>query len=100
MEIHNIEIKQRLDKTSSEEVQDLDISFVFNQGNKEYTADVTGQAFIKNKVVKEPKPDHNEIEVSIMLNEYYTYHNSFNVPLFTTDMEEDELLEILKKHCT
>ena len=100
MEIHNIEIKSYLDETSGEEVQDLEMSFTFNQGVKEYTADVTGQAFIKNKVVKHPKPDHKEIEVSVMLNEYNTYYNNFNVPLFDTEMEEDKLIEILKKHCT
>jgi len=91
MEIRNIEINKRLDRKSSQQVQDLDMSFTFGSEDAEFTADVTGQVFVENKKVKP----------YVMVHGNFIYRSGgSNVPLYIAGIEEDELRDVLIKHCT
>ena len=102
MKLYDIEVIERLDETSGESEQPLEMNFKFMDGTKEYEADVTGVAFVKTLIIVGDRttPDQSEIEVEILLTEYYVYFNGFNEPLFNTVVSEDDLLEVLKEHCS
>lgn len=103
MEIYNIEIVERLDETSGVDVQDLEMNCSYNVGTEVYEFSLTGTAFMDTVVCEGDNitPPHSEVQnVTVMLNEHYVYHHGFNVPLFNTDIDEDQLEELLRKHCT
>ena len=102
MVIYKKEIIHELDETSDIECQPLEMNFKFMDNGKEYECDLKGEAFIRRTEIAGDyiTPGDSEVEVEVLLENYYVYCNGFNEPLFNTDITEEDLEEVLIDCCT